>query len=75
MSDSLIVRILQRRGDLVEFAYALVATLCIVVYHLPDDITCELTQGRLSLWSNETRISLSDRGKPKKPRALQQFHH
>lgn len=36
------MRILSRRGDLVEFAYLLVATIATILYHLPEDVTCEL---------------------------------
>ena len=36
------MRILQRRGDLVESAYILVAVFIICIQLLPEDVTCEL---------------------------------
>lgn len=39
-----IVRILQRRGDIAEFAYLVVAVLYFIVYYMPQDVTCELLE-------------------------------
>ncbi len=44
--DFFIVRILQRRGDLVEFAYLLVAVFIMVIQNCPDDVTCEVLESK-----------------------------
>ena len=43
-----IVRILQRRGDIVEFAYFVVAVLYFVVYYSSSDITCEVLESNFT---------------------------
>lgn len=40
------MRILQRRGDLVDFAYLLVATLLTVVRYSTQDISCEVVESK-----------------------------
>lgn len=44
-----VVRILQRRGDIVEFAYLLVAVLHIVIKYSSNDITCDLIESKITL--------------------------
>lgn len=44
---SALVRVLQRRGDLVEFAYLLVAILYIVLLYSSSDVSCELLESKI----------------------------
>lgn len=40
------MRILQRRGDLVEFAYLLVAVLHSIAMHVSQDVVCDIVDSK-----------------------------
>jgi len=40
-------RILQKRGDIVEHAYMLVATIHLVIMNLPPEVQCDLINSKL----------------------------
>ena len=44
------VRILQRRGDIVEFAYMIVAVLHILIMNAPQEVTCDLIESKNKLF-------------------------